>query len=340
MSHTTRTVAAGHGHDHDHDHGGSPVGRLRHAVSELLAGHSHDAADRIDDAVQGTTAGRRALWVSLAGLLVTAALQGVVVAWSGSVALLGDTLHNLVDAGTAVPLLFAFALAARGRSDPMTHGWGRAEDLAGLVVVVMIALSGVLVAWESITRLLDPRPVDHLWAVAAASVVGFVGNEWVARYRIRIGRQIGSAALVADGLHARTDGFTSLAVLVGAGGVAAGWDWADPVVGLLITVAIVGVLRSAARSVGARLLDAVDPDLARRARVSAAGIDEVHGVDDVRLRWSGHALLVEASVSVRATTPLEVADAVAAHVEEHLRADLPHVGAVSVRVRAARTPAG
>ncbi|MGG5258709.1 cation diffusion facilitator family transporter [Phycicoccus avicenniae] len=224
MSHASRAAASQHDdhHDHDHDLGGTLLARLRHAASGLLGGHSHDAADRIDDAVEGTTAGRKALWVSLAGLLVTATLQGVVVAWSGSVALLGDTLHNLVDAGTAIPLLFAFALAARGRSDRMTHGWGRAEDVAGLVLILMIALSGVLVGAESIARLLDPRPVDYLWAIAVASVVGFIGNEGVARYRIRVGRKIGSAALVADGLHARTDGFTSLAVLVGTGGVAVG----------------------------------------------------------------------------------------------------------------------
>jgi cation diffusion facilitator family transporter len=106
--------------------------------------------------------------------------------------------------------------------------------------------------------------VTHLWAVAVAAVIGFVGNELVARYRIRVGRQIGSAALVADGLHARTDGFTSLAVLVGAAGVALGWKWADPVVGLLITLAIVLVLRDAAAEIFRRLMDAVDPHLVAR----------------------------------------------------------------------------
>ena len=334
MSHEMRRETQVH-HDHDHNHDASVWSRVRHAVSELFGGHSHDAADRIDDAVEATAAGRRALWVSLVGLLGTAVVQGVVVAWSGSVALLGDTLHNLVDAGTAVPLLVAFALAARGRTERMTHGWGRAEDLAGLVVVLMIALSGVLVAWESIARLLDPRPVEHLAAVAAASVVGFLGNEWVARYRIRVGRQIGSAALVADGLHARTDGLTSLAVLLGAGGVALGWERADPVVGVLITVAILGVLRSAARSVGARLVDAVDPDLVSRAHASAASVDEVLAVEDVRLRWSGHFLVAQVAVVVDGTTPLPRADAVSAHVQEHLRLDLPHVGEVTVRVGAA-----
>ncbi|WP_082589205.1 cation diffusion facilitator family transporter [Nostocoides sp. Soil756] len=327
-----------HGHDHHHDHAQGRAARWAHALSELFGGHSHDAADRIDDAVEATSAGRQALLVSLVALLVTAAAQGVVVVVSGSVALLGDTLHNLVDAGTALPLLVAFGLAARARTDRYTHGFGRAEDLAGLVIVVMIALSGVLVAWESIGRLLDPRPVTHLPAVAAASVLGFLGNEWVARYRIRVGHQIGSAALVADGLHARTDGFTSLAVLVGAGGVAVGWSWADPLVGLLITVAILGVLRSAARSVGHRLLDAVEPDLVRRARVSAEEVDEVLAVDDLRLRWVGHRLRADVAVTVARSSDLPAADAVAAHVEDHLRLDLAHLGEVAVRVRAS-TPA-
>ena len=219
----------------------------------MVGGHSHDASDQIDSALESNAAGRRALFISLVGLGVTAVLQAGVVVLSGSVALLGDTLHNVADALTAVPLLVAFTLARRPPNKRYTYGYGRAEDLGGLFVVAMIALSSVLAAYEAIDRLLHPRQVSHLWAVAGAAVIGFLGNEIVARYRIRVGRRIGSAALVADGLHARTDGFTSLAVLLGAGGVALGWRWADPVVGLVITVAILGVLRSAVRQVGARL---------------------------------------------------------------------------------------
>src|SRR4051794_1995975 len=264
-----------HGHDHDHGPGhdpghghqpGSRWGRLLHPLAELFGlGHSHDAADAVDEALEATDAGRRALWISLGALLLTAAVQAGVVALSGSVALLGDTLHNLADALTAVPLLLAFRLARRPPNTRFTYGYGRAEDLGGLFVIVMIALSSVLAAYEAIDRLLHPQPVTHLWAVAAAALVGFAGNELVARYRITVGRRIGSAALVADGLHARTDGFTSLAVLLGA----LGWKQADPIVGLLITVAILAVLRSAARQVGARLMDAVDPSLVERATAAA-----------------------------------------------------------------------
>ena len=196
--------------------------------------------------MEASADGLRTLWLSLAALAVTALLQAVVVAVSGSVALLGDTLHNAADALTAVPLAIAFLAGRRPPTRRYTYGYGRAEDLAGIVIVVIIAASSALAAYEAATRLAHPRPVSHLVAVAIAALIGFTGNELVARYRIRTGRRIGSAALVADGLHARTDGFTSLAVLLGVGGVAVGWDWADPVVGLLITLAILAVLRQAA----------------------------------------------------------------------------------------------
>ena len=259
-------------------------------VSELVGGHSHDAADQVDEAMEADARGRRALWISLAVLAATALLQAAVVVLTGSAALLGDTLHNVADAVTAVPLLVAFWLARRPVNDRFTYGYGRAEDLAGLFVVAMIALSSVLAAWEAVDRLLHPQAVAYLWAVAVAGVIGFAGNEIVARYRIRVGRQIGSAALVADGLHARTDGFTSQAVVVGAADVAIGLPWADPVVGLLIAVAILVVLRSAVAQVGARLMDAVDPDLVQAARKAVTEIDGVLEVRDPRLRWIGHTL--------------------------------------------------
>jgi len=205
-----------HGHDHAHGHG--VVGRLRH----LVRPHSHEAADKVDAAMEASAEGMRALWISLAVLGATAVLQAVVVAVSGSVALLGDTLHNAADALTAVPLGVAFLVGRRSPTRRYTYGYGRAEDLAGVVIVVFIAASSALAAYAAVTRLAHPRSVSDLLAVAAAALIGFTGNEVVARYRIRVGRKIGSAALVADGLHARTDGFTSLAVLLGVGGVAIG----------------------------------------------------------------------------------------------------------------------
>ena len=209
--------------------------------------HSHDSADKVDSALESSREGLRALWTSLAVLSLTAALQAIVVLFSGSVALLGDTLHNVADALTAVPLGIAFVLGRRAATRAYTYGFGRAEDLAGIVIVLVIAGSSIAAGWTALDRLLNPREMTHLPWVLGAGVIGFLGNELVARYRITVGRRIGSAALVADGLHARTDGFTSLAVVPAAAGSWLGWRWADPAVGLLITVAVVFVLKDATR---------------------------------------------------------------------------------------------
>lgn len=307
-----------HSHENEHEHGGSLLALVRHALAELIGGHSHDAADQIDDALEADSAGRRALFISLAGLGLTAAIQAVVVVLSGSVALLGDTLHNVADALTAVPLLVAFTLARRAPTTRYTYGYGRAEDLGGLFVIAMITLSSALAAYEAIDRLIHPRAVTHLWFVAAAALIGFIGNEIVARYRIRIGRQIGSAALVADGLHARTDGFTSLAVLFGAAGVALGWREADPIIGLVITIAILGVLRSAVRQVGARLMDAVDPGLVAQATSAVTSVEGIEGVRDLRIRWIGHTLRAEVDATVQPDLTLTQAHELAHHAEAHL----------------------
>jgi cation diffusion facilitator family transporter len=319
-----------HDHGDRHDHGSSVWGRVGHAVSEAVGGHSHDTADHVDDLLEADAAGRRALLISFAVLAVTAAIQAVVVVLSGSVALLGDTLHNVADALTAVPLLIAFRLARRPATKRYTYGYGRAEDLGGLFVIAMIALSAVLAGYEAIDRLIHPRPVSHLWVVAAAAVVGFIGNEWVARYRIRVGRRIGSAALVADGLHARTDGFTSLAVLLGAGGVALGWPRADPIIGLLITVAILGMLRSAIGHVGARLMDAVDPGLVDQATSAVLSVHGVQEVRELRIRWIGHTLRAEVDVTVPADVTVGQAHDLAHHAEDHLLAKVRRLTAATV----------
>ncbi|MGI8761597.1 MAG: cation diffusion facilitator family transporter [Jatrophihabitantaceae bacterium] len=330
---------ADHAHPHDghgHDHGTSAWARARHALAGVIGGHSHDSADQIDDALEADAAGRRALFISLAGLGLTAAIQAFVVVLSGSVALLGDTLHNLADALTAVPLLVAFTLARRPPTKRYTYGYGRAEDLGGLFVIAMITLSSALAAYEAIDRLIHPRAVTHLWFVAAAALVGFIGNEIVARYRIRVGRQIGSAALVADGLHARTDGFTSLAVLFGAAGVALGWRRADPIIGLVITIAILGVLRSAIRQVGARLMDAVDPALVEQATAAVTSVEGVGEVRDIRIRWIGHTLRAEVDVTVPATLTVVEAHDLAHHAEEHLLDQVRRLTAATIHA----SPAG
>jgi cation diffusion facilitator family transporter len=325
---------AGHSHQHDHDR--STGSRIVHRVSEFLGGHSHDTADQIDDALEADAAGRRALLASLAALVLTAAIQGVVVALSGSVALLGDTMHNVADALTAVPLLVAFSLARRPPNQRYTYGYGRAEDLGGIFVIAMITLSAGFAAYQAVDRLIHPRPVTHLWAVAGAAIVGFAGNELVAQYRIRVGKRIGSAALVADGLHARTDGFTSLAVLLGAAGVGLGWKQADPIIGLVITIAILGVLRSAVTQVGARLMDAVDPELVSRATAAIVDVDGVIDVAGLRIRWIGHTLRAEVELTVDPDLTLRQAHDVAHHAEAHLLERVHRLNAATVHA----SPAG
>lgn len=308
-------------HEHDHGHPGG----VRGVLQGLFAPHSHDSADSVDSALEASTQGIRAVKISLIVMAATAMLQLLVVLFSGSVALLADTVHNFSDALTAVPLWIAFLLSRRVASRRYTYGYGRVEDLAGLFIVAMIALSAVVAGWEAIDRLLHPAPVEHLGWVAAAGVIGFAGNELVAVYRIRIGRRIGSAALVADGLHARTDGLTSLAVVLGAAGVAAGWQIADPIIGLLISVAILGVLRSAARDVFRRLLDGVDPALLATAEQALLNTPGISGVQMVRLRWLGHSLHAEATILIDPDITAGQAHQLAHDAEAHLISHLPRI---------------
>jgi cation diffusion facilitator family transporter len=324
-----------HGHGHEHAHTGrvaSGWSRLKH----LLTPHSHDSSERVDTALEASRRGMRTLVLSFLALLVTALAQLVVVSFTGSVALLGDTIHNFADAMTALPLGIAFLLGKRAASRRYNYGLGRAEDLAGVVVVLIIAASAALAGYEAVQRLLDPKPVQHLWVVAVAGVIGFAGNELVARYRITVGRQIGSAALVADGLHARTDGFTSLAVVLGALGVALGFPRADPIIGLLITVAILLVLRDAAREVFRRLMDAVDPATVERVEHAAAEVPGVLCANQVRMRWIGHSLRAELAVSVDADLTVLEAHSLAHEVEHRLVHAVPRLTAAVVHVEPAR----
>ncbi|RDH74982.1 cation transporter [Mycolicibacterium moriokaense] len=299
-------------------------------MAHALVPHSHDAADSIDSALESSAIGIRAVKISLVALGVTALAQAVIVVASGSVALAADTIHNFSDALTAVPLWIAFVLGRRAATRRYTYGFGRAEDLAGLFVVAMIALSAIIAGYEAVTRLVHPVPIGHLGWVAAAGVVGFVGNELVAMYRIRVGRRIGSAALVADGLHARTDGFTSLAVLAGVGGVALGFPLADPIIGLVITAAILAVLRSAARDVFRRLMDGVDPDLVETARTTLTARPDVVDVRSVRMRWIGHRLHADADVEIEPGASLQTAQDIAHDAEHELTHAVPNLAQARV----------
>ncbi|GAA2429120.1 cation diffusion facilitator family transporter [Streptomyces macrosporus] len=337
-THAHDDEGSGHRHDHGHRGAGGRPARRRHRLGHLLTPHSHAAADKVDSALESSARGMRALWISLAVLGATALAQAVVVALSGSVALLGDTVHNAADALTAVPLGIAFVLGRRAATRRFTYGYGRAEDLAGIVIVLAIAASAAFAAWTATSRLLDPRTVEHVPVVAAAALIGFVGNEWVARYRIRVGRRIGSAALVADGLHARTDGFTSLAVLLSAGGAALGWRLADPVVGLAITAAILLVLRDAAREVFRRVMDAVDPALVDTAEKALLRVEGVRGVGELRLRWIGHRLRAEVAIVVDGELDVRQAHQVAVEAEHALLHAVPKLTAALVHADPAPVP--
>jgi cation diffusion facilitator family transporter len=312
----------------DHQHASGP----RAWLGEIFRPHSHDAADSIDSALEASERGIRAVKISFGALLVTSALQLAVIIASGSVALLADTIHNFGDALTAVPLFLAFRLARRPPTRRYTYGYGRAEDVAGLFVIAMITLSAVVAAYEAVRRLASPEAIDHLGWVAAAGLVGFLGNELVARYRIHEGRAIGSAALAADGYHARTDGFTSLAVVLGALGVWLGFDAADPIAGLVISLAILVVLRTAVMNILRRLMNSVDPQLVDQIEHKAGRTAGVRSVHDVQVRWEGHRLHVELDVGIDPAVSVTEGHDLAHDVEDTLIHNVAHLDAASVHV--------
>ncbi len=294
---------------------------VRHRLGHALRPHSHEPAAGMDASAEGI----RALWVSLGALATTAAAQGVVAMLSGSVALLGDTVHNAGDALTAAPLGLAFLLGRRPATRAYTYGFGRAEDLAGVVVLLVVAASAGVTAVTSASRLARPASVSHLPALACAALIGFAGNEWVARYRIRAGRRIGSVALVADGQHARADGLTSLAVLLGAGGAALGWRLADPLVGLAITAAILAALGATARQVLRRLMDAVDPALLDAAESAIRATPGVLDLGELRMRWVGCRLRGEARIVVDGALTVQAAHQLAVAAEHAMRRAVPRL---------------
>ena len=314
--------------DHEHEHKSG----LKSWLLGLFSPHEHGHYAAALDPAMSNARGIWAVKVSLVALLVTAVFQLIIVAISGSVALLADTIHNFSDALTAIPLWIAFALARRPRNDRYTYGYGRAEDLAGVLIVVMIFLSALEVFQQSIDKVLHPQPVTNLGWVAAAAVIGFLGNEAVAIFRTRIGREIGSAALLADGLHARTDGFTSLGVLVGVIGVALGFPWADPLIGMIIGIANLIVVWGAARDMWYRLMDAVDPAVSRSVVETTQRVSGVLAVHDVTLRWLGHRQRAELNIDVAGALSTVQSHQIAEEVRHELFHALPALVEVTVHV--------
>ena len=269
---------------------------------------------------------------SFLGLAITAAIQVTVVAISGSVGLLADTIHNFGDAVTAIPLGIAFILSRRRPSNRFTFGYGRVEDLAGIAIVLIILASAIVAGLATVDRFLHPHVVSHLWAVAAASLVGFLGNEGVAVFRMRVGKEIGSAALIADGQHARIDGWTSLAVLVGAVGMWLGFPLADPIIGAIITVAIFGIVWQSMKAVALRVLDGVEPAYVEEIRHAAKHVAQVHEVTDVRARWLGHRLHAELNITVPSNLTVAQGHEIANEVRHQLLHHLQYLSLAVIHV--------
>ena len=291
--------------------------------------HTHGA---VDPSILTTQRGIWAIKWSFIGLFATAAFQIVIVMFSGSVALLADTIHNIGDAATAIPLWIAFRLARRKPTKRFTYGYGRVEDLAGVAIVFTILLSAVVAGYESIDRFFHPQIVQYLWAVIVASVIGFIGNEAVAQFRIKVGKEIGSAALIADGHHARVDGLTSLAVLFGAVGVWLGYPLADPVVGLLITAAILRIVWESGKSIFTRMLDGVDPEVIDEIRHAVNHTAGVSDISEVRVRWLGHRLHAELNIAVSPELSVEKGHEIAKEVQHRLLHQLRYLSNATVHV--------
>jgi len=307
---------------HGHDHGTGLLGWLRGAFA-----HSHSIEDKIDHEMEGNERGIRTLKITLVILLMTSALQVAVVLISGSVALLADTIHNFGDATTSIPLWIAFALAKRGASRRFTYGYGKVEDVAGAMIVLIITFSACVAAYESVQKLIHPNTITNIGWVALAALIGFAGNETVAVFRLRVGREIGSAALVADGMHARVDGFTSLAVLIGVAGVWAGVPILDPIVGIAITIAILFIVKDAATAVWRRLVDDIEPETVAAIADVAGRVPGVERVERVRARWIGHQLQSDVTLILDEEQSFRESSAVTLAVR---RALLTHVRRLSL----------
>jgi cation diffusion facilitator family transporter len=318
-------------HDHGHGHSHGPWARVRHT----LVPHAHDSNEVIQSSEESSGEGIRAAWIGLAGMGATAIVQMIIVAVSGSIALLADTLHNVGHAVTTIPLVIAFRIGQRAATTRYSYGYRRAEDLVGVFISLVIAVSAALIIWESVDALIDPHRITNLWWVLVAGLVGAAGNELVAGYRIRTGRRIGSAALVAEGQHARADGLTSIAVVLGVVGVWLGFGRADAIVGLGIALVILGILVRSLRITLRRLMDGVEPGVIDRMREIAAGTPGVVDVSQVRARWSGHRLEADANVTVDSGLTVIQGHRVAELVEHELLHRIAHLESVIIHLNPA-----
>jgi len=317
-----------HFHTHSHDHSHESSGSHSHGTSKR---HSHTHGS-VDPSILATEKGIWAVKWSFVGLMITAIMQIFIVYISGSVALLADTIHNFGDASTAIPLAIAFSLARRTPSKRFSYGYGRVEDLAGVIIVLLILFSAAVAGYESVHRFFNPQPIGHVGAVAVAAIIGCIGNEVVAQFRMKVGTEIGSAALIADGYHARVDGFTSLAVLIGALGVWFGYPIIDPLIGIVITVAILKIVLDSSKLVFTRLLDGVEPEILDKVKDVARCADGVCEVTDVRVRWIGHRIHAEINASVDPSLSVEEGHEIADGIRQRLLENFSYISGTTIHV--------
>jgi cation diffusion facilitator family transporter len=301
-----------HEHDHDHSHGD-------HDHDEKGHGHEHG---KVDADLYGNRAGLRAVQISTAGMLLVSLIQFTIAWIGGSAGLFADALHNFGDVFTTIALWIAFVISNRAANQRYTYGYYRAEDLAGIFIVLVIIASAVASGVESIQKLTSGNVPTQIYLSMAAALVGVAGNEILAQYKISVGKRINSVSLVADGQHSRIDGLTSLAAFIGLLGVLLGFQKADPIAGIIITIVIMTVVFSTARSVLQRLLDAVDPHVVPTIISIASTVPGVEQVSDVRARWVGHTLHVVMNIEVDAELTLSKAHAIAEEVRHRLFHDV------------------
>jgi cation diffusion facilitator family transporter len=266
----------------------------------------------------------RAVALSAVGLAVTGLIELAIALVSGSVALLGDALHNLSDVSTSVLVFVGFRASRKAATERYPYGYERAEDLAGIGVAVVIWASAAVAGAESVNKLIHHGTTQHLgWGIGAAAA-GILGNQLVARYKLVVGRKIQSATLVADARHSSLDALSSAGAMLGLIGVAVGWSWADAVAGLLVTGFICHVGWEVTSDIAHRLLDGVDPAIVTTAEATAAhteGVAHAHA----RARWTGRTLRVEVEGWVPPTTTVADADRIGRLVADRLGAELPEM---------------
>lgn len=277
----------------------------------------------------------RANLISSGGLTLTSLFELAIALVSGSVALLVDALHNLADSYTTVAIYFGFRMSRRAATSRYPYGFGRAEDVAGVVIVVAIWSSAALAFYQTYEKFVSGSPTTHLTLGMVAAAVGIVGNQIAGRYKIRVGREINSVPLIVDGKHSLLDAVSSAGALVGLIGVALGFPQADPIAGVAIGLLIVHIGIDATTAVATRLMDANDEELATNAARIASDVAGVTGVHDVRARWLGREVELRLGLQLAPDLRLREADQIAAAVRRALSAEIADIREVAVLWRCA-----